>query len=445
MPPALSGTTTPRAHTAPPPRTARLGAALLRLARRQWTSLATAVMLLLSVCTHAFFNGFHRVTDFVEIGRVFAGPFGLLPLATSPVGYDGQYYYFIARFPGWVPPGGFDRPAMYYSRMLYPFLIHLFSLGSVSAMPWAMLAINLVAIVGAVALISRVLRDHGLPQWYALIAGFYCGQPLAMLRDLSDPLGVFWLALALFGVSRGRWLLAAAALGFGLLTRESTLPFVLCFAAPLALAQSWRTLLAFAAVALGPFLAWALVIHTYFGVWGLAQTANREMFLPLPFAGLSGAGSPRIAAGMVIFVCVPLLFGISLGLRAFLARRPLAAHPAISSHPAPSQAIETQPAAPLARRHLRSGVRWTRAAAATPATSASPDALLLVAALGAILYGVFMLLEPAPEWADIWGPMRLAAPIVVCIPLLLPAGKALPRWYFVPALMIASAALALLA
>ena len=394
MPAAISGSTFVR--TVSRGNVRQVWHTALRFCRRQWTSLATAVMLLMSLCTHALFNGFTRATDFVEIGRVFAGPFGLLPLATSPVGYDGQYYYFIARFPGWVPSGGFDRPAMYYSRMLYPFLIRLFSLGQVSAMPWTMLALNVAAIVGAVALLARMLRDRGLPQWYALIAGFYCGQLLAMLRDLSDPLGVFWLALALFGVSRQRWLLAGAALGFGLLTRESTLPFVLCFAAPLVVERAWRTLAAFATVALAPFAAWALVIHQYFGVWGLAQTANREMFLPLPFAGLTGAGSPRIAAGMVLLVCVPLVFGIGLGARTLL-RRP-----------------------------------WT-------------NGLWLAAALGAIVYGVFMLLEPPPEWADIWGPMRLAAPIVACIPLLLPSAKALPRWYAVPALMIASAALALVA
>lgn len=364
-----------------------------KLLRANWPALVTLVALLLAIWHHAFANRFTRATDFIEIGHLFGHPLGLDALATSPIGYDGQYYYFLARFGGHVPDGAISLPALYHSRMLYPLLIRLVSLGQVGAMPWVMLGLNIAAVVGTVALFSWLLRARGLPQWLALVPGLYCGEALALLRDLSDPLAVFWLALALVGVSRGRWLLVAAALGFGMLTRESTLPFVLCFALPLVTQRRWRLLAAFTAISLLPYGAWQLGIHAAFGTWGLGESTQVNTFVPLPFAGLAAAPTPGMAFVMFVFTGVPALAGIALGLRA-LTLRP-----------------------------------WR-------------DPLLLVAAVAACLYGVLFVLQPGIHWLDIWEPTRLAAPCVLFLPLLLPAGDTRPRWYAVPWLAVSSLVLA---
>ncbi|HLZ21684.1 MAG TPA: hypothetical protein VKQ30_06145 [Ktedonobacterales bacterium] len=339
-------------------------------------ALLTTIALLAVIVPHVVASGY-RVTDFIQIGRKFAAPLGITSLATSPVGYDGQYFYFMAAFPGQFPPGAFDFPALRYSRMLYPALIRLFSLGNVAAMPWVMLGINLVAIVATVALVGCLVTERGGRPWLALAAGLYAGQPLAMLRDLSDPLAIFWLALALFGVSRRRWLLAGAALGFGMLTRESTLLFVICFALPLCFERRWRLLALYTVLALGGYALWQGMLRACLGTWGWNESTHINVFLPVPFGGLASTPNPILGLQMFILACVPAIYVVAGGIL-LMARRP-----------------------------------WH-------------DALALAVATAAIAYGFALLLQPGIHWLDIWEPYRLAAPLAVLLPLLLTLLKPKP-------------------
>ncbi len=366
-----------------------------RVLATAWPTVLTAVVLCLSLLSHAAIHGFRRMTDFVEIGHTFGHPLGLDALATSPIGYDGQYYYFMARFPGQVPPGAFTWPALYYSRALYPLLARLLAFGSVELIPWMLLGINFAAIVGAVALIANVLQRRGQPLWLALIPGLYCGQPMAMLRDLSDPLFVFWLACALFGVARGRWLLAAAALGLGMLTREATLVFVIAFALPLLFKRAWNIAATFFAVSLLPYAAWQVAVRIALGTWGVGQSSHVNVLLPLPFAGLASA--PNLATGIVLFAltCIPAVGAILLGIRRLLER-------------------------PQA------------------------DTLVIAAAAGAVAYGFLILVQPGVHWLDLWEPMRLAAPLAVLVPLLVRRGRRTALSTGLCGFMLASVLLALM-
>jgi|GEM_PF-1394835 len=317
---------------------------------------------------------FTRISDFIDIGHNFAKPMGIDPLSIAYWGYDGQFYYAMARFPFWAPPGSFDGTAERYSRMLYPALIRAFSFGSAPLMPWMMLLINLLAIGGAVALVGWLLRERGLPIWLALVPGFYAGQALGMMRDLTDPLSVFWLALALVGLQRRRWLLTAAALSLSLLTRETALPFIACFAVPLLVERRWRVFAAYVVIIFAPYLAWQTILYRWQGHWGLYDTLSSNGLLHVPFAGLVAAPDTRTLIQFTIFACIPAVAGVVGGLLA-LAERP-----------------------------------WH-------------DPLRLAAALSALAYGAAFTLQPQGHWLDIWAPMRLAAPLAVLLPLL-----ATPRW-----------------
>lgn len=336
-----------------------------------WPALLVLPFLLLSLWMHAQIHQFTRVTDYIEIGLRYAPAFGVDSLATSPSGFDGECYYFMARFPGQFPPGGFDNPAKRYSRMLYPLSVRLASLGQAGLMPWMMIILNILAIVGAVYVISLLLKERGLPMWPALAVGLFCGQPLAMLRDLTDPLAVFWLAIALYGLHRGRWLVAAAALGFGMLTRESTLVFVVCLAVPLLVQRRWRMLAAYSAIALGPYLVWAVLVSLITGRTGLGESARESAFVLIPFSGLASAHNALTAIIMLIFAAVPTALAIALGLRA-LADRP-----------------------------------WH-------------DTFKLGVALAAVGYGIATALQPGVQWIDIWGPMRVVSPLGMLVALLAP-------------------------
>ncbi|HZU77841.1 MAG TPA: hypothetical protein VFA70_13820 [Dehalococcoidia bacterium] len=360
-----------------------------------WPVFLTCPCLVGSLWLHAALDGFTRLTDFVQLGHKFATPFGLQALATSPIGYDGQYYYFMARFPGWAPPGGFDYPALRNVRVLYPLLARVISLGQPAIIPLAMLAINIAAILGTVAAASWLLRARGLPAWPALIPGLYAGQVLALERDLADPLAVFWLALALVCLQRRRWTLTAVALALGLLTRESNLLFAVCFAAPLVLERRWRRLAGYLVIVFVPYAAAQVMVHHWLGIWPYQESARVNALAPLPFVSLSAAPTTLLLVLIVCFACIPAVACIALGVRAL------------------------------------------------PPAFRGPDAVLVTVALGAILYSVALLFQPAVHWLDIWEPFRLAAPLSLLLPLLASRHTSNKIGRGLLALVLASVALAL--
>jgi hypothetical protein len=363
--------------------------------------LAAATMVCALAVQSAAYH-YQHASDFIQIGRQFAAPFGISYLSTSPVGYDAQYSYYIARFPGQLPVGGYDDPALRCSRMLYPLLIRLAALGHVRVLPWAMLGLDVAAISATVLLLGGLLRARGLSPWWALVVGLYCGQALALLRALGDPLAICFLALALVCVARQEWLGAGAALGLGMLTRESTLLFVGCLALPLVLVRRWGRLMAYGALAMGPYALWEVLLHAWIGQWGWSETAHANTFLPIPFAGLAAAPSLHVLLQMVLFACVPAVAGIVYGLLS-LAERP-------------------------------------------PWVAARCDPLRLGVALCAVAYGVAMLFQPGVHWLDVWEPFRLAAPLALLLPLLSSGAApkaAKPVWYGLLCLMLYSVTLVL--
>lgn len=331
-------------------------------------ALVVAVAQLLAIWAHV--RLYHdRASDFVQIGHRFGDPLGLSSLASSPVGYDGQFFYFIARFSGHLPSGAMDYPALRYSRIFYPALVRLLSLGNVSLIPWAMLGLNIAAIAGTAALAAWLIVRLGGPTWMAFAVGLYCGQTLALLRDLSDPIAVFFGALALVGIAQRRWILVAVALGLGMLDRESTLFFVVCCALPLVRERRWRLLVVYAALALIPYFVWQLILHWWLGTWGWQQSTQINTFLPMPFSGLAGAQNIWYGMLMFLFACVPALVAIAAGSAALLRRS------------------------------------WD-------------NPLILTSATAAILYGVALILQPSIHWQDIWEPFRLAATIPLLLAIL---------------------------
>ncbi|HEU5199830.1 MAG TPA: hypothetical protein VFU32_09345 [Ktedonobacterales bacterium] len=393
-----------------------------------WPAGVTLPAQIAALWLYARAQHFHRITDFIFIGRPFSTPLGLATLAMPSDGYDGQFYYYIARLPFHAPPGSFDGTAERYSRILYPALVRLVSLGHASVIPWAMLGINLAAITGTVALLSWLLRERGLPAWLALVGGFYCGFALGTLRDLADPLLGFWLMLALVWMQRRQWLLVAGSLALGLLTRETALTFVVCFAVPLLLERAprrlkiaaeglrpsraemkhsriaallerrWLLLGGYFLITFGPYLAWQVVLHQWLGVWGLHDTLfnSSNNLTRIPFIGLKAAPDLHTLIQFILFACVPAVAGVIGGLLT------------------------------LWECPIR-------------------DAPRLAAALGALAYGAAFMLQPGAHWLDIWAPMRLAIPLAVLFPLLLPQSQRWwrPAWLALLALMIFSFTLAL--
>jgi hypothetical protein len=184
----------------------------------------------------------------------------------GPIGYDGQYYFGLAADPAHAYEYMGIEGGIVYSRVGYPALIRLTSAGSVSAMPYAMIVINLLAVIAGTLAVGRWLMRRSLPPWPALLYGLSPGLIFAVTHDLTEPLAYALVTIAVLLFERRLWL-SAGVFAFAALTRETTVPFALGAAACLLLGErrDWRRAAEYAVVSCAPLLVWRLVAGAYTG------------------------------------------------------------------------------------------------------------------------------------------------------------------------------------
>jgi len=206
------------------------------------------------------------------------------------IGYDGQHFYHVAR--SLVRGERPSVPAVRVQRIGYPLAAALLSLGQEAAIPYALVAVNLLAVATGTAVFVRLLRRHGLNPWWSLLFALNSGQILAVQMDLALPMVLAFAAGAWLCWEKRRVGAAGALLAAALLTRESAVLFLLPLVAAELLAKRWR-----AAVVLGlsvvPFFAWQGALKVWLGAGGLAVSARH---IVAPGAGMATALGSAVAS-----------------------------------------------------------------------------------------------------------------------------------------------------
>ena len=229
-----------------------------------------------------FLDSAHTSSTIDEAGR-----------ARSALGYDGQFYYFIAADPShardYMHYGSDDQAGIRYARIGYPLTSRLAALGQPAAVPYAMLFVNLIAVGLGTLAIAFWLRRNGRSPWYAVLYGLWPGTIYAVFRDLSEPLAYCLVAFAvlIFEARSNRRLAAAAALlALSLLTRETTI----AFAFGLAFAVWWtrrnvKPAVAFLAGSIVPMILWRAIVTAWLHV-GTVAHSRAGWKIALPFYGM---------------------------------------------------------------------------------------------------------------------------------------------------------------
>jgi hypothetical protein len=185
-----------------------------------------ALVLTLAISLNVRADG-DNLTGFVEFGSAFAHaihpPAGAL--VDSPSGYDGQFFYVQALDPlllhdSTVSAMRATGEAFRLERVGYPALAALLAGGRRSAIPFALLAVNVMVLLAVAGAFAIYARRQGWSTLWALAFALMPGMVLATVRDLSDPLAIAALLGGLL-LWRGhrRWP-AALALTVAVLTRE---------------------------------------------------------------------------------------------------------------------------------------------------------------------------------------------------------------------------------
>ncbi|MDQ6671595.1 MAG: hypothetical protein M3069_12760 [Chloroflexota bacterium] len=263
----------------------------------------------------------------IAIGRVLV-PAGMNPLAVArlsrdfggasrfwdqnPVfeqfdGYDGQFYYYIARDPLLGGDALFmDAPAYRYQRILLPALAWLLGLGQAAAIGWSLLAVNVLSLVLGCATAARLFDHFRAPRWWLLAYGLNPGFVLGVVQDLAEPLALALVTAGVWGCVMGRHRTAVGALTLAVLARETTLIVPMGLAAYYLLGEH-RTRRALSyCLPLLAFAVWQMVV-----VWRVGALPVRGVDQILTWPGVGLYQTLRPLLGLESGVSVSDLAGTS--------------------------------------------------------------------------------------------------------------------------------------
>ena len=240
----------------------------------------------------------HGTLWFERIGREFVQTAHTSSYISSlrwdtAVGYDGKYYLALAADPAHARDYMPGKAGIVYSRVGYPLVSFVAAGGSRSALPAAMLAVNVAAVLAGTLALAAWLVRRGLSPWFAALYGLYPGLIFAVFHDLTEPLAFGLVAagfLLLTEQTPRRVAGAAAIFALAALTRETTVPFALAAAASVAVTRPHPRARAalrgalFAVATCAPLLVWRALVGAY-----THETTQERSHTPqwyIPFHGL---------------------------------------------------------------------------------------------------------------------------------------------------------------
>jgi hypothetical protein len=148
-------------------------------------------------------------------------------------GYDGQFYYRIARDPflplarlaigsGSGPALGIDTPAYRYRRIAYPLAARLAALGTTDGLAWSFPLVSVFGVWLGVFSTSRLFETFGWRRWWGVGYAMLPGLVFSASRNLCEGLAIALVSAALLELARRRTAPAIALLTLAHLAHETT-------------------------------------------------------------------------------------------------------------------------------------------------------------------------------------------------------------------------------
>jgi hypothetical protein len=172
-----------------------------------------------------------HLTLFIMAGHVYTHrpqlPQGLRLVPSA--GYDGQFYYRLALDPfNWHATAfGITMDQSYrYTRIGYPFVAWILSLGQHQLVPVVLVVVNMFGVAAMAMLGGAFARQSGRHALWGLAFAAYFGLVISVGRDTAEPLAEACMLGGLLAYRRGTspmYLLATALFTYGAITRETIL------------------------------------------------------------------------------------------------------------------------------------------------------------------------------------------------------------------------------
>jgi hypothetical protein len=182
-------------------------------------------------------------------------------------GYDGQWYYAIARAP--LARHGrdhIDMPPVRQLRIFYPAICWALSGGGHPVvLLWVMPVVNVLAIAGLAWVGALIAVRYGCNSWWGMLLPLAVNAGMPALRDLTDTVGIFTLAALMTAwVLRAPWWTLALSGAAAALSREQNVPAVVIVLACAGYQRQWLSCAGLVA-ALALWCGWVAYLWRLYG------------------------------------------------------------------------------------------------------------------------------------------------------------------------------------
>lgn len=205
------------------------------------------------------------------------------------IGYDGQFFLWLSVDPlvrdVWLTNAFHTAEHTSYrtQRIVLPLLAHAVALGKPAALPYALLGINLGALLVGCWFFLKLLEHYDASPWWVFAYAFAPVMMIAEFRVLSEALASSLVVIAIWALLKDRWPIAVAALCVAVLTRETTALFSVSIAAWAFLRREPGKAAAFLAP-LAIYWVWSAYVYARLGVWPFKGGVDPNF--SFPFAGI---------------------------------------------------------------------------------------------------------------------------------------------------------------
>lgn len=190
-----------------------------------------SILIVVSIVLLRFAWGNFDWTYFIVLGDNFVSEqiIGEEVIIQKGPGYDGQFYYALAKDPFSFEKvkGGIivDHPPYRHQRILYPLLAHIAAFGIPSFIPFMLVLINMISLIIISFTVSNFKFIASI-KWSFYLPFLISGLWMSLSRDLTECIEVLLLVLALKSLFEKRLYLFIFLSSLALLTRETTIIFI---------------------------------------------------------------------------------------------------------------------------------------------------------------------------------------------------------------------------
>jgi hypothetical protein len=245
-------------------------------------------------------------TGFVHAGGVFVdprtAPRGLL-IRQHEVGFDGTGFYRLALDPFTRSKDAYgidlDLPAFRQQRIGYPLIVWALSAGGrPGAVGWMLVLVN-VAALGAIGWITgAIAASMGRHALWGLLVPLYPGFAVSLGLDTAEIVAAAFALGAVLMLLHRKHFASTCLLVAAMLTRETTLLLALGIGVAGVVARrrgtpADRVPLAVAFVPVTAYVAWQMVLRSWWGQFPVGQGAAIDLAAPFWGLGVAARGWPQ--------------------------------------------------------------------------------------------------------------------------------------------------------